>query len=166
MTLVPWRGKRPEEETDDTALSSPLSYFRGEMDRLFERFFGESPGMPFGLARTGTGWMPSLDVSETDTDITVRAEVPGLDPKDLEITVSGQVLTIAGEKKEATEEKGENYFHSERRFGSFKRSVQLPAPVDTEKVTAEHKNGVIKIQLHKQQSALPKRIPVQIAKDL
>ena len=165
MTLVPWRGKRREDQLEETGLSSPIDYFRSEMDRLFDRFFGRETSMPFFGGGPRAGWAPSLDVSEDDTSVTVRAEVPGLDPKDLEITVSGQVLSLAGEKRETSESKGENYFHTERRFGSFRRSVQLPTPVDTDKVSAEHKNGVVIIVLHKQQSAVPKRIPVQVGKE-
>jgi HSP20 family protein len=135
------------------------------MDQLFERFFGRTWDVMESGFGAMTAWAPSLDVSETDTEITVRAEVPGIDPKDLEITVSGQMLTLAGEKKETAEHRGENVYRSERRFGSFRRSVQLPTPVDTEKVTAEHKNGVLLIRLQKDQKAVAKRIPVKSAKD-
>jgi len=164
MTLVPWRGKQRDEETG-SMLSAPLHQLRTEMDRLFDRFFGGSLGFlgePFGRTQA---WMPSLDVSETDADITVRAEVPGVDAKDIDIQVSGQVLTISGEKKESTESKGENYYHAERSFGSFRRSVQLPTSVDAEKVLAEYKNGVLLIRMKKEKGAVPKRISVRSVKD-
>ena len=165
MSLVPWRGKRPESGWDEDRPESVLTRFRSEMDQLFERFFGRTWDVMEQGFSAMTAWAPSLDVSETDTDINIRAEVPGVDPKELEITVTGQMLTLAGEKKETTEHRDENVYRSERRFGSFRRSFQLPTPVDTEKITAEHKNGVILIQLKKQQSAVPKRIPVKPAND-
>ena len=107
------------------------------------------------------GHYPAIDVSETDTEVVVRAEVAGVDPRGIDVSLSGQTLTIGGEKKESTETQGENWYRSERRFGSFRRTLQLPAPVDTEKVSAEHKNGVLTVRLKKLQSALPKRIPVR-----
>jgi len=165
MSLVPWRNKASGGEGDEDRPGFALGRFRSEMDQLFERFFGR----PWGAMEAGLGaltaWAPSLDVSETDTAITVRAEVPGVDPKELEITVAGQMLTLAGEKKETSEEKGEDFYRSERRFGSFRRTVQLPTPVDTERIKAEHKNGVVLIQLEKDRSAVAKRIPVKSVKD-
>lgn len=160
MSLIPWKGKQRDGDLDETT-ASPLAQFRTEVDRLFDRFFGGA----WGLAREGFGrgsdWMPSLDISESDTDITVRAEVPGVDPKDLDIQVAGQVLTVSGEKKETTEAKGEDFYRTERCFGSFRRSVQLPRLVDCERISAEHKNGVLLIRLPKRESAVPRRIPIK-----
>jgi HSP20 family protein len=153
MSLIPWRNKRGDEASPLSAMNT----LRSEMDRVFDRMMGALDG-PFGGFGSG---FPSLDISETDTEVCVRAEVPGVDPKELDVTLSGQTLTLAGEKKESTEHKGENYYHAERRFGSFRRSVQLPAPVDPEKMSAEHKNGVVLIKLRKHQSATPKRISVK-----
>jgi len=160
MNLIPWKGKRQNDDTTELMRTSPMSFFRSEMDRLFDRFFGDDRGLTRPDAFGDTGWVPSLDVSETDTEVSVRAEVPGVDPKDLDISVSGQMLTISGEKKESRESKGESYHQVERRFGSFRRSVQLPASIDTERVSAEHKDGVVMIRLQKRPGAVPKRIPV------
>lgn len=156
MSIIPWRGKRQDAEIEPFRA---LDTFRTEMDRMFDRFFGGD----WPIARMGGfgNWLPTLDVAETDKDITVRAEVPGLDPEDLDISVTGQVLTISGEKKESSEKKDENFYHSERRFGSFRRSVTLPVSVDAEKVSAKHKNGVVTIVLPKLESERPKRIPVK-----
>jgi len=159
MSLIPWRGK--QRQRDDHVESFPLSGFRQEMDRLFDRFFGGTWGlMPEG-GFPGGEWLPSLDVSETDSEVLVRAEVAGVDPKAIDISLSGPMLTIAGEKKESFESQNENCYRSERRFGAFRRSLQLPAEVDQEKVSAEHKNGVLTIRLKKLQSAKPKKIPVR-----
>ena len=158
MSLIPWKGKQRDDELD--AAASPMGYFRSEMDRLFDRFFGDT----WAMAREGFGgaaWAPSIDVAETDTEITIRAEVPGIDAKDIDISLTGQTLTVSGEKKETTETRGANYYRSERRFGSFRRSLQLPATVDPEKVSATQKDGILMIRLQKRESAVPKRIPVK-----
>lgn len=157
MNLIPWRSKRHDDDDFDGNVSTALSTLRSEMDRVFDRFTHGFWSEPFGSFAT---YVPSIDVAETENEITVRAEVPGVDPKDLNITLSGQMLTISGEKKESTEKKGENFYHSERRFGSFRRTLQLPVPVNQDKMTAEHKNGVVQIRLQKEPSAVPKRIPV------
>lgn len=159
MSLVRWTGK---QDGDDLGSSeSPLGRFRAEFDRLFERFFE----VPKDLAREGlssfTGWGPSVDVSESDSAFTIRAEIPGVDPSDIEVALTGQTLTISGEKKESVETKEENWHRSERRFGSFKRSVTLPTSVDVENVSAKHEHGVLVIQLNKCKSAVPKRIAVR-----
>ena len=163
MSLVRWTGKQKD---DDFAFpDSPMGRFRAELDRLFERVFE----MPKDLAREGlsnlTGWGPSVDVSESDKAITVRAELPGVDPNDIEVTVIGQTLTIKGEKRESTETTDEDYHRSERRFGSFQRSVTVPASVDVENVSARHEHGVLVIQLNKRESAVPKRIPIHGAEE-
>ena len=165
MTLVPWKGKGEEGVSDETQQITPLDYFRGEMDRLFDRFFGATSSLlPEGFGAWG-GWAPSMDVTETESEVLVRLEVAGVDPKDIEISIAGQVLSISGEKKETTETKNENFHRSERRFGSFKRSVQLPTPVETDSVSAEHKQGVLTVRMKKERSVTPKRIPVRAAKD-
>jgi HSP20 family protein len=162
MNLIPWRSKHYDEDDFNGGMTTVLSTLRSEMDRMFGRFLGGTWSDPTGAFAT---YLPSIDVAETENEITVRAEVPGVDPKDVNVTLSGQLLTIAGEKKETSERKGENYFHSERRFGSFRRCIQLPTPVNPDKMTAEHKNGVIQIRLQKQPGAVAKRIPVQTAKE-
>lgn len=159
MSLVPWRQKsRPTELMESDPLGA-LGRLRSEMDRVFDRFFGGHGFWDEGGALRS--WAPAVDVTETDTEVTVRAEMPGIAPGDIEVTVSGEMLTISGEKKETRERKGENFFQSERHFGSFRRSVALPASVDSEKVSAEHQNGVLTVTLKKKQSALPKRITVK-----
>jgi len=161
MTLVPWKGKKREGEVERYTPGSALGYFRSQMNDLFDRFFQDVPDRGVFGADDLAVWHPSLDVTETDTDVTVRVELPGVDPKNLEVSVSGDRLTIAGEKEESSENKGENFYHTERRFGSFKRSVQLPASVDAEKITAEHKIGVLTIAMKKVEGAVHKRIPVK-----
>ncbi len=140
-TLAPWTG---------TGL-------KREMDRLFDRFF-ESP-----RAETPAlgDWTPAIDVTEGKDAVTVKAEVAGVDPKDISVSLEGDILTIKGEKEEKKEEKDERQHRVERSWGAFMRAVRLPAPVDGGKVTATFKNGVVTITLPKTPSAKGTTIPIK-----
>lgn len=164
--LIPWRSKE-REATKEGEAGSALSRFHSEVDRLFEHFFDEPlwGGSRFGPGLTSwSGWSPSLDVTESENEITVRAEIPGVDPKDIDISISGGTLTISGEKKEQSEERQGNRYRAERRFGSFRRSLGLPQSVDTEKIDAEYDRGVLTIHLAKSEEAVTRRIPVSLKK--
>ncbi|HXD98373.1 MAG TPA: Hsp20/alpha crystallin family protein [Candidatus Acidoferrum sp.] len=128
-----------------------------EMDRLFDRFF-ESPWTE--LPALGE-WTPALDVTEGKDALTVKAELPGVDIKDVGVSLEGDMLTIKGEKEQKKEEKDERQHRVERTWGAFMRSVRLPAPVDGGKVTATFKNGVITITLPKTPGAKGTTIPVK-----
>lgn len=128
-----------------------------EMSDLFNRFFGNWQQWPFAAGR----YWPALDVSERDDAVVVRAETPGMKPEDIDISVQGNTLTISGEKSEREEDKGEDHYVSERRYGSFRRAVSLPSEVDSEKVQAECKDGVLTVTLPKSEKARAKRIPVK-----
>ena len=147
-SLVP-RGRRGE-----------LTSFRREMDRFFDRFFEVWPFRPSGEEGE---WAPSVDVSETAKDVVVKAEIPGMDPKDIDVSVHGDVLTLRGERKKEQEEKGENFHRIERSYGAFSRSIRLPAEVDVGKVNATYKDGVLKINLPKTKEAAVKKIEVKAA---
>lgn len=136
---------------------------RDEIDRLFDRFF-ESKPTTTELPGVAGAWTPALDIAEKDDTITIKAEVPGVDPQKIEVTVHGDMLTLSGSKEESHEEKNKNYYRTERRFGSFMRRVQLPTEVDESKVRATYKDGVLQVELTKDTKAQPKRIPVAIAK--
>jgi HSP20 family protein len=127
------------------------------MDRLFERFF-ESPWAE--LPALGD-WTPALDVTEGKDTITVRAELPGVDPKDLGVSLEGDLLTIKGEKEHKKEDKDERQHRVERSWGAFMRSVRLPAPVDGSKVTAAFKHGVVTVTLPKTPGAKGTSIPIK-----
>jgi len=144
--LTPWKPSRE------------LTTLRDEMDKIWNRFFGEWPGMePFR-----TEWVPSLDVSETKNNIVVKSEVPGMDPKDIDISLVGDALTIKGEKKQEREEKDENYHRIERSYGTFSRSVRLPQDVQSDKIKANYKNGILKITLPKSEEAKAKEIKIKV----
>jgi len=135
-----------------------LSSLRRDMDRLWDRFFGED----IGLMPRGEGWIPSLDISETKDNLIVKTEIAGVDPKDINISITGDMLTFKGEKKEEKEEKDENYHLMERSYGSFSRSVRLPVEVNQDKVKASCKNGVLKITLPKSEKTKAKEVKVSI----
>jgi HSP20 family protein len=128
-----------------------------EMDRLFDRFFEpawtELPVMG--------DWTPALDVTEGKDALTVKAELPGVEPKEIAVALEGDVLTIKGEKEHEKEEKDERMHRVERSWGAFMRSVRLPAPVDASKVTATFKNGVVTVTLPKTAGAKGTTIPVK-----
>src|SRR5262245_45713295 len=146
MALAPWR---PLGE---------LGSLRREMDRLLERFFGEAPGIEL----PGGTWEPRLDISETKDEVTIKADLPGLEAKDLDVAVSGDILTIKGEKKQEKDEKDERRHVVERSYGAFTRMVRLPAPVAQDKIKASFKNGVLTVSLPKTEEAKPKAIPVAV----
>lgn len=135
----------------------PAGFVRSDLDRVFGDVFG---GFVPGVRTSGTGWVPSLDVSEGEDEITVQAEIPGVSAEDFDISVIDDVLSISGEKKGESEEKGDNFYRKERRFGSFHRSVTLPDAVDTDNISAEYDRGVLTVRLAKVEKVLPKKIQV------
>ncbi len=131
---------------------------RPEWD-FFDRFF-EDLGLP-RLFSEETMLTPALDVSETEKELIVKAEVPGMDKKDININLSDGLLTIKGEKKQEKEEKNENYHSVERRYGKFSRTMRLPRDIEVDKVDATYKDGVLKITLPKSESAKSKKIEIK-----
>ncbi|KPK30741.1 MAG: molecular chaperone [Nitrospira bacterium SG8_3] len=135
-----------------------LDRFRSEMDGLFDRFFD---WRPFDLSIRKSEWMPAVDVSETPKQIVVKAEIPGMEAKDIDILLNGRVLTLKGEKKTEQEEKEENYHKVERSYGAFSRSFELPADVDANKVKTSYKDGVLKLSLPKTKEQSVKKIEIK-----
>ncbi len=160
MSLVPWRQKRPGQSAANRAETS-LARLRSEMDSLFERFFRDPWGWP-EFPATGLA-TPRMDLAESENAITVTVELPGVDPKDVAIDVTGNSLTVRGEKKQQKEDKRKDYHFVERQYGCFQRTVQLPSTIDPDRVEARYKDGVLTIEIAKRQEAKPKRIPVRNA---
>jgi len=106
-------------------------------------------------------WGPVVDVVENADSVTVKAELPGIDPKDVDISVSGDTLTIKGEKKEEKEEKGKSFYRVERTYGSFCRSISLPTGVEADKAKADYKDGVLSVTLPKSEKVKAKKIPIK-----
>ena len=164
--LIPWKKKEPAQQEKERSIQTsdqPFPTFQQEMNRLFDDFFGRSALEPFGAFRQGwNAFSPQVDVAETDSEIVVSAELPGLDDEDIEVSLARGLLTISGEKKQEKEKKGRNYYHVERSYGSFQRSVPLPSEVDAGKVDAVFKNGVLTITLPKAGGTKPgKKITIK-----
>jgi HSP20 family protein len=149
MNIIPH--KLHNQEPARTS-GQPLS-----LERLFESFFDDGWSVSPGALAV----VPALDMVEGEKEITVRAEIPGLDPQDIDIQVSGDVLSIAGEKKQQVQESRESWYHAERRFGQFRRVVRLPAAVDADKVSADYDNGVLVVHLPLSAESRPRRIEVR-----
>ncbi len=151
--VAPWR----------PFLSEPfreLDRMKREMDRLWESFLPEAPrrGEFFG----GMEWSPEFDLSETDNELILRAEVPGMNPKDIDISLVDNMLRIKGEKKQEMEEKNENYHFVGRSYGSFARSIPLPVEVQGDKVNASYRDGVLKVVFPKSEKAKAKEIQIKV----
>ena len=146
MELVPWK---PFGE---------LTSLRKEMENLWNRFLGESPA----LRTFREDWLPPVDISETEDKLVIKAEMPGLDPKDVDVSISADVLTIKGEKKKEKEAKDEHYHCVETCSGSFQRSFRLPHNVQTGKIDAIFDKGILKITLPKTEEAEKKAIKVKV----
>ena len=150
-SLVPWRNNsKPHVPATRDDYFDPFVTFRREMDRMFDDLFTGFSGP--GLQSASAGWQgvtPTLDVTETEKELVVTAELPGLDDKDFEVTLAGDVLTIRGEKKSEHEEKNGDAHYLERRFGSFSRAVRLPFEMKDEKVDARYDKGVLTIRVPK-----------------
>ena len=142
MSLLP---KRRAQEPQRL----PAMTLKDEVDRLFDEFFNG----PFLAPAQPGQWLPALDMSETATQVILRAELPGMEAKDVDVSITGDMLTIKGEKKEESKKEEQNFYRMERRYGSFQRSVALPSTVDAEKVNARFKNGVLTVTVDKKEEA-------------
>lgn len=140
---------------------------RDEMDRMFERFEHGWPRLPSlisrGLGREGV-MLPEVDVYEDQKQVTVEVDLPGVDEKDVSVTMADGVLTIKGEKKSEREEKEENYYLSERSYGAFERSLTLPETIDENNIEAQFDKGVLKVIAHKRPEAVKPEKKIEIKK--
>ena len=135
-----------------------LISLREAMDRLFEEsFVRPEVGR---LARPAIGTL-AVDMYQTDDAVVVKSAIPGIDPKDLDITITDDILTIKGETKTEEEVKEEHYIRRERRYGAFSRSLAIPVPVVADKAEAEFENGVLTLTLPKAEEVKPKAIKVK-----
>jgi HSP20 family protein len=157
--LVPFGKKGISERREE---ENPFALLRREMDSLFDNFFRGFDMEPFE-SRFGA-FSPKVDVTENDKEIKVSAELPGMDEKDIDISLNRDTLTIRGEKKEEKEQKGKDYYRMERSYGSFNRTIQLPIEVETDKIEAQLKRGVLTVTLPKSARAVEetKKVPVKV----
>jgi len=147
MELMRPRGvRRPMRAVDDM------------VGRLFEDIL-----TPRAAAGDSRGWAPAIDMLDRKDEIVLHADLPGLDQKDIDVSVENGVLTIRGQRQEEREAKEDDYYYSERWIGSFSRTVTLPPGVDTDKIRATYKNGVLEVHIPKTQSAMGKKIEIKAA---
>jgi HSP20 family protein len=142
---------------------SPVMAIQNEMNRMFDQFFND----PFTMLsspsiRSMADFMPKIDVSETDAAMLVTAELPGMDEKDIQLSLENDALIISGEKKNDVDEKGKNFHRIERSYGSFQRVIPLVSEIQTDKVEASFRNGVLNISLPKTQAAAKQTHKIEI----
>jgi len=168
------RSTAPARRTETApAQMDVFQSMRQEMDRMFDRLWRGAFGVPAfrrmlepeqalpaeqGFAFTA----PAIDFCEDEKSFQLTAELPGLSDKDINVTVSGDMLTITGEKRDEREQKDKNYYWSERQFGSFRRALRLPAHVDRDKIDANFKNGVLSITLPKTAEAMQQHKKIEV----
>ncbi|RYH07355.1 Hsp20/alpha crystallin family protein [Tropicimonas sp. IMCC6043] len=159
--LIPWAHKErsPEGKADP---DNPVATLQREMNRVFEDFWGQfdRPNSPFDLA--GHRNSTRCDVVETDDAVELSVELPGMEMKDIELTVSDDLLTLKGEKKIERKEEKKGYYLSERSYGSVYRTVPLPPGVDTDKAEASFKNGVLTVKVPKTEEAQAKLKRIEV----
>ena len=144
---------------------TPMLAIQNEMNRLFDQFFSDALPFPAQLAaRQSADFIPRLDISESETDFKVQAELPGMDEKDIQIRLEKDTLFLSGEKKTESEEKEKTYHRVERCYGSFERVIPFGANLDEDKVSAVFKNGVLTITLPKAAEELKKSRQIEIKK--
>lgn len=154
---------RKSESPLRRAEEHPFFALHREVNRMFDDFFNNVDLTPFGGGKSFGAFSPSVDIREDEKEISIKAELPGLEEKDIEVSLADDTLTIRGEKKEDKEEKGKEYWHRETSWGSFRRVIPLPEGINTEKVDARFKNGVLSITVPrlKEVKATGKRIAVK-----
>lgn len=160
MSLIPWHRRTSLPVRSDSSLPSSFVELRHAMDRILERMpILEWPELEEG----GRRFLPTVDVYEEDDEIVVTAELPGMDPDDIDIQLSGNELSIHGEKRESTDSTDGGMHHCERRYGVFTRRIELPSSADTDKIKAEQQDGVLTIRVRKRPEATSRRIDVRSA---
>src|SRR5215470_16727483 len=140
-----------------------LVSLQDRMNRLFDESFRGRVASEDDWALGGS-WAPPVDIYEKDGNIVLTAELPGVDPKDVDVRVENNVLTLRGERKLESEVKKESYHRVERSYGTFSRSFTLPNVIDTEKIKAEYKDGVLRMSLPKKEEAKPKQISINVTR--
>jgi HSP20 family protein len=161
---------RREGQQQPARTAHPLFDLRNEIDTLFDRFFSGSLLGPFAgfepqpLRQRFGGMVPKVDVSESDKEIQIVAELPGLKQEDVDLSLADDVLTIRGETQESREEREKQYHLTERSYGRFERSFQLPDSVDRERIAAKFENGLLTVTLPKSEKAQPSARRIEIAR--
>ena len=138
----------------------PFRDIRGEVNRLFDNFLGRPASNATGT--NGRVWMPVVDVYETNDDLVLNFELPGVREKDTSLSITGDTLTVKGERQFNQQLTDDNYLHMERMYGKFERSVQLPKPIQADRVVANFSEGVLEVKLPKAEAVKSKEIKIGI----
>ena len=136
-----------------------LGSLQDEVNRLFEGNLGRTTRESSSIA----AWAPAVDIFENEKELVLKADLPDLVEKDIDVRVENNMLTISGERKYEKDVKEENYLRVERAYGSFSRSFSLPNTVNTEAIKAEYKNGVLTVRMPKREEARPKQVKVAVS---
>jgi HSP20 family protein len=165
--LIPWKKDETSVPVRRGQGEETFLDLRKQMNRLFDEFFERPFGLSpfFGDSTLWGDFAPHMDVSETDKEIIISAELPGAEPEDIHITLDRNILTISGEKRAEKEEGGKRFYRVERSYGSFRRSILLPEGVDEDQIDASYKRGVLKVNLPKTARAQKKRKRITIKTD-
>jgi HSP20 family protein len=137
----------------------PRTSFMFPVRDMFDRFFDDE--RVGNILSEDKSFVPAFDIAESDTEYSVIAELPGIDEKDIDVTLTDGILTIKGEKKQETEEKDGTYHRIERRYGSFQRSFRMPEGVQGDKIDATYKDGVLKLMIPKSETSEVKKIEIK-----
>ncbi len=150
MAIVRWEPLRDLLTTQDR--------FNRLLNGALSQFFGDDKNTP-------GAWSPAVDIYETDSELVLKAELPGVNPKDVEVRVEDNTLYLKGQRNFEREVKEENFHRLERGHGSFSRSFALPSSIDSERVKAEYKNGLLTLTMPKKEEAKPKTIPIIVSQN-
>lgn len=130
-------------------------------DSIFDDLFNELYSLPTSfLSKSGMDLSPRIDISETDSEYKIEAELPGINQKEIDVKIDNNILTIKGKKEDVKEEKEKNYHLRERYYGAFQRSISLPNNIEPEKIKASFENGVLNISVPKSDKRTPKKIEI------
>ena len=151
-----------EQRRAEAAVPAPLSRLRDEIDRLFDDFGFTLPARSIFAFPTRAAINPAIELAETEGGYELSVELPGLEEKDIDVEFADGVLTVSGEKREESEKKDNGFLMSERRYGSFRRQLTLPADVDPETIAAKFKHGVLKLEMKKDQQAASRTKKIKI----
>jgi len=157
MAIERWR---PFLTTERWEPLRGISEIQGEVNRLFDSVFGRpAPAVPHSGGRT---WVPFVDMQETKDDLVLTIEVPGVQEKDVSVSITGDLLSVKGERRFEQEMKDQAWLHVERAYGKFERTIQLPMPVQADKVKATYRDGVLEVKLPKVEEVKPREIKIDI----
>lgn len=155
MTLVRWQ---PFREIESWEPFREMDILQRQMNRLFERLLPTDGGGDLGL-----GFIPAAEIEETDDSVLLKVEIPGLEPKDINVEVTTESVSISGERKSETTTEEEGLSRSEFRYGKFQRIISLPSVVENDRVRAEYKNGILSLTIPKAESAKTKAVKVRLS---